>query len=184
MKICFVTRNACKAEEVNTILSGAGVSVVPVSLEINELQTKCIDLIARDKVLKAFEEVGRPVFVEHTGIYIDSLNGFPGGLTQVFWDTLEADKFSELFGNLSQTGVTAKTIIAYCDAKEIHVFEGEVKGNVSPEPRGDRTFQWDCVFIPEGFDRTFAELGEEKNNISMRKKAFDKFKAFIQDKNQ
>ena len=179
MDIRFVTKNKHKANEVEIILGDMGISIVHAPLEIHEIQTENIQDIVRDKVLKAFNIIGRPLFIEHTGLYIDSLQGFPGGLTQVFWDKLKADKFSELLGNLENTAVTAKTVIAFCDAKKIHIFEGSIEGNIAPKPRGDRAFQWDCVFIPMGYDQTFAEMIELKNEISMRKVAFDKFKEFL-----
>ncbi|MDO6514400.1 non-canonical purine NTP pyrophosphatase [Neptuniibacter sp. 2_MG-2023] len=179
MDIRFVTKNPHKAQEVETILSGLGVSIIPTPLEIHEIQTEDIYDIARDKILKAFKQISRPVFVEHTGLYIDSLKGFPGGLTQVFWDKLEADNFSKLLGQLDNTDLKAKTVIAYCDSKKLHIFEGVVEGNIAPEPRGNRDFQWDCVFIPKGYDQTYAELGDIKNDISMRKIAFDRFRDFL-----
>lgn len=179
MEIRFVTKNEHKAREVNTILADIGVSIIHAPLVIHEIQTEDIYDIVRDKVLKAFNEIGRNVFIEHTGLYIDSLKGFPGGLTQVFWDKLEADNFSEILGTIKNTALTARTVIAYCDAKKIHVFEGAIEGNISPEPRGNRDFQWDCVFVPKGYSETFAELGEKKNEISMRKLAFDRFREFL-----
>jgi len=179
LEIRFVTKNPHKAKEVEAILGDIGISIVDVPLKIHEIQTEDIQYIVKDKVLKAFNIIGRPVFIEHTGLYIDSLQGFPGGLTQVFWDKLKADNFSNLLGSLENTELTARTVIAFCDAKKIHIFEGAVEGNISPEPRGDRSFQWDCVFIPKGYDKTFAELGDEKNNISMRKIAFDRFREFL-----
>ena len=179
MEIRFVTNNPRKAIEVKEILGNIGVSIVDVSLKIHEIQTEDIHDIVRDKVLKAFNIIGRPIFIEHTGLYINSLQGFPGGLTQVFWDKLKADNFSKLLGSLDNTELTAKTVIAFCDSKKIHVFEGEVEGNIAEEPRGSRDFQWDCIFIPKGYDKTFAELGENKNEISMRKIAFDRFREFL-----
>ncbi|MDE8601958.1 non-canonical purine NTP pyrophosphatase [Marinomonas sp. RSW2] len=179
MEINFVTKNPHKAREVEAILGDIGVSIVHAPLTIHEIQTEDINHIVRDKVLKAFTQVGRPVFIEHTGLYIDSLQGFPGGLTQVFWDKLEAEKFTELFGGLKNTSLTAKTVIAFCDAKKVYTFEGAIEGNIAPEPRGNKDFQWDCVFIPKGFEETFAEMGEKKNDISMRKKAFDNFREFL-----
>ena len=179
MEIRFVTKNPHKAKEVESILAGTGISVVHAPLKIHEIQTEDIQDIVRDKVLKAFKVIGRPVFIEHTGLYIKSLQGFPGGLTQVFWDKLEADKFSELLGNSDDTSLIAKTIIAYCDAKKIYTFEGVIEGHIAKEPKGDRAFQWDCVFIPNGYTETFAELGDKKNKISMRKLAFDKFREFL-----
>ena len=179
LEIRFVTKNSHKTEEVKTILGNIDVSIIPAPLTIHEIQTENIEDIVRDKVLKAFNQIGRPVFIEHTGLYIDSLEGFPGGLTQVFWDKLKADKFSELFGRLENTALKAKTVIAFCDAKKIYTFEGAIEGNISSEPKGNRSFQWDCVFIPKGFSETFAELGPKKNDISMRKLAFDEFSKFL-----
>lgn len=179
MKIRFVSKNDFKIKEVQTMLADAGVEVVAAKYSINEIQTEDVDSLVRDKLLKAFRIIGRPVFVEHTGLYIKSLNDFPGGLTQIFWDKLQADKFSELFGNGTDTKVVAKTIIGYCDALKIHLFEGAIEGTISKEPKGNRDFQWDCIFIPDGFTETFAEMGDRKNEISMRRIAFDKFKTFL-----
>jgi XTP/dITP diphosphohydrolase len=135
-------------------------------------------LLVRDKALKAFEYLGEPLFVEHTGLYLDYLNGLPGGLTQIVWDRLEADRFAQLFGTTDDK-VLARTVIGYVDGKKCHFFEGEISGRISSQPRGPRGFQWDCVFVPEGFDKTFAELGDKKNEISMRKQALDKFAGFL-----
>jgi XTP/dITP diphosphohydrolase len=142
------------------------------------LQTEDPKLLVRDKALKAFEYLGEPLFVEHTGLYLDYLNGLPGGLTQIVWDRLEADRFAQLFGTTDDK-VLARTVIGYVDGKKCHFFEGEISGRISSQPRGPRGFQWDCVFVPEGFDKTFAELGDKKNEISMRKQALDKFAGFL-----
>lgn len=177
MKIRFVTNNENKLKEVQAMLKGF--DILPIKMKIKELQTENVKELVKDKLLKAFSKVGRPVFVEHTGLSIESMNGFPGGLTQIFWDKLQADRFSKLFGNLDNTKAIAKTTIGYCDSKNIHFFEGEIHGEISKKPKGDRTFQWDCVFIPNEYDKTFAELGDKKNEISMRKIAFDKFNKFL-----
>lgn len=179
MKIRFVSKNDFKVQEVQTILQDAGVEVIAAKHSIDEIQTEDVNSLVKDKLLKAFKIIGRPVFVEHTGLYIESLNQFPGGLTQIFWDKLQADKFSTLFGNGDNTNLVAKTIIGYCDSRKIHLFEGAIKGTIAKEPKGNRDFQWDCVFIPEGETQTFAEMGNRKNEISMRKIAFDSFKEFL-----
>jgi XTP/dITP diphosphohydrolase len=125
MEIRFVTKNPHKAKEVEAILGDIGVSIVDVSLKIHEIQTEDIQDIVRDKILKAFKMIGRPVFIEHTGLYINSLQGFPGGLTQVFWDKLGADNFSKLLGNLENTELSAKTVIAFCDSKKIRNYSAK-----------------------------------------------------------
>lgn len=179
MKIRFLSANQHKIDEVQRILSPSGVDVVPVSRRIEELQTEDVDRLVRDKLVKAFEMIGRPLFVEHTGLYLTGLNGLPAGLTQIFWDRLRADRFAALVGGLGDRSVTAKTVLAYCDGREIHVFDGAIKGTVPEMPAGPTDFQWDCVFIPEGHSRTFAELGAEKDKISMRRLALDKFAAHL-----
>lgn len=161
------------------MLAKTGIEVVAAKYSIDEIQTEDVNNLVRDKLLKAFKLIGRPVFVEHTGLYIESLNEFPGGLTQIFWDKLKAEKFSALLGNGANSALVAKTIIGYCDSRKIYLFEGAIKGTISKEPKGNRDFQWDCVFIPDGETETFAEMGDRKNEISMRKIAFEKFSNFL-----
>jgi len=175
----FLSGNEFKIKEAEQILGPIDVDVIPVRLKIEELQTTDTHRLVRDKALKAFSYTGRPLFVEHTGLYLDYLNGFPGGLTQVFWDTLQAERFAELFGHAGSTRVIAKTVVAYIDGQQCHIFDGEIVGAVASEPRGRRDFQWDCVFIPNGQTKTFAEMGDAKNEISMRRLALDKLAGFI-----
>lgn len=182
MKIRFITKNPKKIIEVKSMLNLPNVEIISVPHSIDEIQSEDVDFLVRDKLYKAFGYVGRPVFVEHTGLYIDNLNGFPGGLTQIFWDKLQAAKFSSLFGSGPNTNLIAKTVIGYCDSKEIYTFEGEVKGRIAETPRGHHDFQWDCIFIPEGESITFAEMGDKKNEISMRRLAFNKFSTFLKEK--
>lgn len=182
LEIRFISGNKFKIEEAALILKGAGVSVVPVNTKVEELQTEDTSRLVKDKALKAFEKIGRPLFVEHTGLYIDHLNGLPGGLTQIFWDTLQADKFTQLFGKDGENSLVARTVIGFIDGKKFHIFEGSVKGHVPEKPSGNKEFQWDCVFIPEGESETFAEMGEKKNAISMRKRALDQFAAFLKSR--
>jgi XTP/dITP diphosphohydrolase len=180
MRLRFLSRNDNKIEEAEAILKPLGFEIVSVSIPIEEAQTDDLETLVHRKTVEGFHQVGYPMFVEHTGLRLDSLNGFPGGLTQVFWDTIKADRFSALFGQGVDNTVTAVTRIGYCDGKTVVQFEGSVKGRISPEPRGDRTFQWDCVFIPDGHTETYAEMGMvRKNRISMRKLALDQFADFL-----
>ena len=178
MRLRFLSGNPQKIAEARAILSPAGFEITAVEKRLDEIQSGDVELLVRDKCIKAFRLIGRPVFVEHTGLYIEALNGFPGGLTQIFWDTLGADRVAQLFAREDDGHATARTRIGYCDGRCVRQFEGAVNGKLAPEPRGD-TAQWDCVFIPEGSDQTFAEMGERKNEVSMRCKALDRFAAFL-----
>lgn len=179
LQIRFVTGNKYKAAEAMQILSSASINVLKLDIKLEELQTENTELLVKDKTLKAFRHVGRPLFVEHTGLYLSHLNGLPGGLTEIFWNRLEADRFSELFGRTDDPSVTAKTVIGYTDGMKFYVFNGSIKGRISASPSGPRDFQWDCVFIPDGQTRTFAEMGDEKNQLSMRRRALDNMASFL-----
>ena len=179
MRLRFLSGNPSKIAEAGAILSAAGFDLIAVEKKLDEIQSADVGLLVRDKCIKAFRVIGRPVFVEHTGLYIEALNGFPGGLTQIFWDTLGAERVTGLFGKDDGAAV-ARTRIGYCDGRCVHQFDGEVRGTLAREPRGDAS-QWDCVFIPEGSNETFAEMGERKNEISMRRKALDGFVGFLKE---
>ncbi|MGJ7523364.1 non-canonical purine NTP pyrophosphatase [Variovorax sp. LT1P1] len=171
--------NKHKIKEVQRILSPVDVDIVPVSRKIEELQTQDVDALVRDKLIKAFHEIGRPLFVEHTGLYLRGLNDLPAGLTQIFWDRLEARRFADLVAALGDDKVIAKTVLGYCDGRQMHLFEGAIEGTVPRTPAGPEDFQWDCVFIPDGYTKTFAEMGADKDDISMRRIALNKFAAHL-----
>lgn len=177
-EIRFVSSNGDKLREAAAILGAVGVRVKPVPLDIKEIQTEDLKLLVRDKALKAFKQIGRPLFVEHTGLYLDGLNGLPGGLTQIFWTHLKDNGFADLVGKCDGNTLVARCIIGYCDMREIHYFTGEIEGSVPPEPRGGG-WDWDSVFIPSGETQTFAEMGDRKQEISMRRQALLEFAKFF-----
>lgn len=193
-QIYFISSNTHKIREVEQILSAQfeklGYEVVGYDLEgIKEIQSKDLEEIVRDKALKAYKKLRRPLFVEHTGLQIEQIGDLPGGLTQIFWTSMgypfdakknpeaankqSCENFSKYFPNKKTKAVTW---VAYCDGRKIHTFEGSIQGTITDAPRGDSLFQWDPIFQPDGYDKTFAEIDpEEKNKISMRRRALECF---------
>lgn len=173
-EIFFASSNNYKTEELVELGKAAGITVRQVTLDkVHEIQTPDIDALVRDKTLQAFREARLPILVDHAGLYIDCLGGMPGGLTQLFWDTLEG-KICEIVKHLGPKGATAACTLGFCNGKRLHVYKGETRGCIADVPRGARTFQWDVIFVPDGQTRTFAEMAiAEKNAISQRKAAFD-----------
>jgi XTP/dITP diphosphohydrolase len=174
MRIRFISGNEFKIEEARKILSLHEIDVVPVKLKLEELQSFDVTKIVEDKAIQAYHSVGWPLFVEHTVLLLDALKGFPGGLTEVFWETLKPEGICEIVGHIGKDRVIARTHVAYCDGKDIKIFTGEIHGKIAPTPRTQELFQWDCVFIPEGHTQTFAEMGDRKHSISMRALALNK----------
>ncbi len=170
----FVTSNPKKVREVEKIL---GFKIKHANIEIKEIQSLDVCEVCREKVIKAYEILKKPVFVEDTGLYIDSLGGLPGALVKWFLKTIGNDGICRIVrGNRT---ATAKTCVCFFDGHNLKCFLGELKGKISDRPRG-KLFGWDSIFIPNCYDKTLVELGlEEKNKISMRRKAFLKFKEFL-----
>src|SRR5829696_5473667 len=116
MRLRFLSSNPNKVTEANAILSPAGLELIAVEKKLDEIQSADVEFLVRDKCIRAFRLIGRPVFVEHTGLFIEALNGFPGGLTQIFWDTLGAERVAGIFGSADGRAV-ARTRIGYCDGR-------------------------------------------------------------------
>lgn len=180
MDVYFISSNEHKRAEVQSILNSSSITVHSVNIKINEIQSNDMKEIAVDKAIKAFKQIGRPVLVEQTGLLIKGFGDLPGGLTQIFWDSLKADRFSEIFSKIGSTEATAKTVVAFCDGKHVSTFEGTVEGHIVSPPRGNGEFQWDCVFEPAGYDKTFAELGNDKKDISMREIALEQLRKHLE----
>lgn len=180
MNIYFLSANQYKIEEVRSILESDKIKVISVQEKIKEIQSDDMEEIAVDKAIRAFMRIGRPIFVEQTGLLLKDFGGLPGGLTQIFWDGLKTESFSKFFSATGTARAVAKTVIAYCDGKQIKIFDGAIEGKIVFPPRGNREFQWDCVFQPDEYEMTFAEMRETKNTISMRKIALEKQKQYLE----
>ncbi len=171
----FVTGNHQKLKEFEEIL---GIKLNHRDLDLDEIQSTEAEEVAKHKAKQAFEILNEAVIVEDTGLYFEELNGLPGALIKFFVKKLSLDQICGLIKENRKA--FARTAIAYFDGKEMRVFTGETKGEISEKPRGSNGFGWDPVFIPEGYDRTFAELtNKEKVSKFMRKEAIKKLKEFV-----
>lgn len=109
----------------------------------------------------------------------------PGVASNRWFGGSDSDRNIELLRLLQdQENRTARFVTLAClyfpDTKNCHFFEGSVDGTISDAPRGKTGFGYDPIFIPQGFDKTFAELGiEEKNKLSHRARAFAQAKIFL-----
>ena len=114
---------------------------------------------------------GLHCFSDDSGLEIDALNGAPGVYSARYAG--EAKNNEE---NIKKVWEKFRTVIAASFDKNIQLFEGIVKGNIIFEKRGQGGFGYDPIFIPEGYDKTFAELGDTiKNTISHRAIATQNF---------
>lgn len=171
----FVTGNHQKLKEFEEIL---GIKLNHSDLDLEEIQSINVEEVAEHKARQAYALLNEPIIVEDTGLYFEDLNGLPGALIKHFVKKLSLEKICSLVGE--NRNARAVTCICYFDGEEIKIFVGETEGEVAREPRGTNGFGWDPIFIPEGYEKTFAELSdEEKTSKFMRKEAIKKFKSFL-----
>ena len=106
---------------------------------------------------------------------MNDLPGLPGGIGKIIW-TAVGDRMCAFLREGDSREATAVSVVGYCDGRRIHTFRGETKGTVATSARGDYTHCWDPIFIPEGENETYGEMGpERKRATSQSIKALDKF---------
>ena len=175
--LVVVTGNQGKANEIASI---TGWPVEIAELDIVEIQSLSVVEVAKEKATSAYKIIGKPVVVDDTSMSIEALNGLPGALISWFLDKLGPEGIVGLIDGNKNRQATVSTCIAYCDDKGVRAFEGIVEGTIPLEAQGEGGFGYDPIFIPKGYKKTYAEMSaNEKNNISMRKIALEKFKNFL-----
>lgn len=189
-KLVFATNNAHKLEEVAAIL---GDQVELLSLNDIGCQAdipETAETLEGNALLKSsyiYKNYHLDCFADDTGLEVKALNGAPGVYSARYAGGEGHDAqanmlklLHELDGKENRKAQFRTAISLILDGKE-YFFEGVIKGEIIKEKRGDSGFGYDPVFMPEGYDRTFAELGNDiKNQISHRALAVQKLCEFLQ----
>ncbi|MEK9628896.1 MAG: RdgB/HAM1 family non-canonical purine NTP pyrophosphatase [Nitrospinota bacterium] len=178
----FVTGNQNKAREAAAILE---VPLEQVEVEgLYEIQTLDVEDLVRHKCLQAYEALKCPVLVEDSGLLFNAWKGLPGAFVKWFESTVGCEGMLQMMQSFQDRGATAVCCFAIHDGRDIQVVRGEVPGTIATEIRGANGFGWDVLFIPKGYESTYAEMSsEEKNAISHRKQALEKLKIILREKN-
>lgn len=193
MELIFATNNQHKADEISAI--------VPKQIKIVTLQQAGIDINipephetleenAAEKGRTIFAYTGKNCFAEDTGLEVKALNGEPGVYSARYAIDEQSDSLSASDKNMAKllrkllpyNNRTAqfRTVIFLILNNKEYFFEGICKGSIGFEAKGDKGFGYDPIFIPEGSDKTFAEMTmDEKNRYSHRRKAMDKLVTFL-----
>lgn len=170
LPVVFVTSRAEKAEEAARL----GFDVERLDLDLPEPQALDPSEIVEAKARAAYQRLGRPVLVEDSGLAVRAWGGFPGALVKWLEKSAGVAGLARMLDPFPDRSATAVCAIAYCDGGEVVAARGEAPGSIAPAPRGGAGFGWDAIFIPEGSDRTFAEMApEQKDRVSHRRRAWD-----------
>ncbi|MDB5257262.1 MAG: non-canonical purine pyrophosphatase, rdgB/HAM1 family [Chitinophagaceae bacterium] len=193
MELIFATHNKGKLKEVQSLVPD---TIKVISLDDLNMTTEIPETghtLADNALIKArtiFELYKKPVIADDTGLDVEALNGAPGVRSARYaGEPSNAQNNMDLLLYTLQTTTNRaahfKTIIAYIDSEgKEQLFEGRVDGNIIGEKRGNMGFGYDPIFVPEGSDKTFAEMShEEKNSMSHRARALQAFSEFLKTNN-
>jgi XTP/dITP diphosphohydrolase len=189
-KLVFATNNKHKLREVSDILKDKiellSLSDIHCNVDIPET-SNTIPGNAKLKAQYVKEHYQLNCFADDTGLEIDALNGAPGVYSARYAGESKDSEaniqkvLKELEGKTNRKA-QFRTVIALIYNEQEYLFEGIIKGEIIKEKRGNSGFGYDPIFVPEGYNDTFAEMGDEiKNKISHRAIAVEKLCNFLKD---
>jgi XTP/dITP diphosphohydrolase len=173
----FATSNNEKFKEAQAILS---YPLKRAEIFLDEIQDASIHQVVKRKVEDAFSLLEKPVFVDDVGLYIDVWDGFPGPFVKFLMKDNKNDLMLYMMRNETNIKVRVVSAVGFCDGKNTEVFIGDVTGNLATSERGPEGWGLDPVVIPDGFNKTWAELGDKiKNTKSHRHNSLEKLEKFL-----
>ncbi len=182
MTLLFITGNRHKFQEAESILKEYGVKIDHASLSVPEERGDDCEVIAAAAARAAHRELKKPLFVEDSGLFIESLNGFPGPYSAWVFSKLGCEGVLNLMTGTVKRGAQFVTAIGYADENGVRTFVGTCPGSIANGKRGSAGFAYDSIFVPEGYSRTFAEDEKLKARVSHRRKALEKFAEWLNEK--
>lgn len=190
MKLCFATNNQHKLEEVQALLGNSFTLTTLKEIGCEEEIPETHDTIPENSYEKAefvWNNYAVNCFADDSGLEIDALHGEPGVHSAYYaGPQRSADDNMDLVlekmagkDNFNARFVAVITLVL--DGK-YYQFDGEIKGRIIMEKRGTYGFGYNPIFVPEGHDRTFAEMSmDEKGGLSHRARAFAKLEQFLKN---
>lgn len=195
MRIVAATKNKHKIDEIQAIAGEFGMDVV----SRDDAGVPDIDVVedgdtfeenSEKKAREIMELCGEITIADDSGLMVDALDGAPGVISARFAgedgnDLANNEKLLKLLAPVDPEKRTARFVsvitMLFPDGRKI-VARGECEGHIIYHPKGCNGFGYDPLFVPNGFDRTFAELsGEEKNQISHRAVALQNLRRKLQE---
>ncbi len=187
-KIIFASNNLNKASEIKQMLNLEFEIITlheaGIFIDIPEPHNT-FELNAHEKSATIHKMTGMDCFAEDSGLEVDALKGAPGVQSARFSgvhgdDTANNKKLLSLLENEQNRSAQFKTVISLIINSQNYFFEGTCQGEIAINLQGSHGFGYDPLFIPNGYNNTFAELNPDiKNQISHRKKAVSKMIAFL-----
>jgi XTP/dITP diphosphohydrolase len=187
-KLCFATNNAHKLEEIQAILGDSFELLSLNDIHCKEELPETGNTLEANSLQKAkylYDNYQVDCFADDTGLEVHALGGEPGVYSARYagLQRSHSDNVNLLLKNLvnkPDRSARFRTVITLIQNGKVTQFEGIVNGKIIEDLRGIKGFGYDPIFIPEGYDRTFAEMELiEKIKISHRGRAFEKLVTYL-----
>ncbi|MEP5613637.1 MAG: RdgB/HAM1 family non-canonical purine NTP pyrophosphatase [Cyclobacteriaceae bacterium] len=189
MTICFASHNENKVREISELspdgIEIIGLNEIGITEEIEETGST-LEENSRIKARYVFDSKRIPVFADDSGLEVTALGGAPGVISARYAgpERDNSKNIALVLKNLQafeDRSARFRSVITFIDQDGAEVqFEGMLAGQLQDHLRGSNGFGYDPIFVPDGFDRTFAEMAaEEKNKLSHRAKAFEKLLSYL-----
>lgn len=163
MELIYATTNKHKLAGAKQALAGTNINLIAPDKtlpDVSEIQSDGQEAVSVDKALKYYNLLKRPLVVMDSGLFIDELNGFPGVYTKYALDTIGIDRIVQLLGGAARA-YTQRTI-TYFDGNKPQTFTLKLHGALLKEPRGSNGRNYDKYFLPDGKNKTLAEMASEE----------------------
>ena len=180
-ELFFASSNNHKFEEAQRILSNLGLEINMFKTTLEEIQSNSMNEIAKRKALDAFRKIKKPVIIEDDGLFIESLDGFPGPYSSYVYDTIGNKVIMRLLENIETRNAKFVAIIAYSDEEnDAKLFESSIPGKISLSIE-EGGWGYDPIFIPDGESKTYANVSD-KDKFSHRSASLKKFSDWFMHK--
>ena len=191
MRLVFATNNKHKQEEMSAILGDKVELLSLADIGCHDDIPETADTLEGNALIKArhiYNKYGLPCFADDTGLEVDALDGAPGVYSARYAgenNDSEAN-MQKLLQNLTGKSVRSaqfRTVIALIIEGEEFLFDGIVRGSIAEERKGTAGFGYDPIFVPDGYEESFAQMAsEQKNAISHRSRAASALNDFLQNR--
>lgn len=177
----FITGNKGKFNEFNEKVQYLDISLKQKNLGYPEIQANTLEEVAGFGVNYIKNRFEYPFVIEDAGLFVDSLDGFPGVYSKYVFFTIGCKGILKLLEENTKRAAVFKSVYAYSvPNKKTMFFIGECHGRIAEYEKGKGGFGFDPIFIPDKKSVTFAEMStKEKNKISHRGRALDKLITFL-----
>ncbi|KAL7719816.1 Inosine triphosphate pyrophosphatase [Entamoeba marina] len=180
-QIKIVTGNPNKVREIKEIMTDINIDIGIIKIDLMEMQGKPLEVI-KHKAATAIKQANCPIVVEDVSFNLKCLGELPGPYIKYFVESVHAEGLYKMaigFNDFRAQAILSIGMTRF-DGDEIVVLQAVVDGKVV-EPRGQNGFGFDSCFVPDGYDKTYAELtAEEKNKVSHRGKGYRMLQEYIQ----